>query len=321
MKVLGIIAGRPRHNSEFWMQAALEGAEEAGAEVELINLRNLDLNACTGCGACHRGRFQSGKGACVFEDDMPWLDEQILSCDGMIVCAPCLEQSPPSELKLFCDRLGPSHDVVHLRQAHETLLARGEEGYDLRWFQRRPCAFISHGGSEWTTLGLPILNTIAIPLGMKIVDQLNYSFTNDCVLEDSKIERVRLLGRHVAENCGKTEEEMTYWGDPGHCPICHNRTMVLGDHPEEVTCAVCGITGTLHLSDGRLQVTYTADELKRSHMTDSGKYLHMLDMNMKGKQEMIRPKLRKEEVNARIRMGTGRYPAQTPAQRTEQHTN
>lgn len=312
MKVLGIIAGRPRRNSEFWMQAALEGAEEAGAEIELVNLRDLNLHPCTGCGACHRGRFRSGKGACVFHDDMPWLDEQILSCDGMIVCAPCFEESPPSEIKLFCDRLGPSHDVVHLKQAHETQLAKGEPGYDTRWFKRRPCAFISHGGSEWTTLGLPILSVIAIPLGMKIVDLLNYSFTNDCVLQNDKITRVRALGRHVAINCGLDESEMTYYGDPGHCPICHSRCMVLGDQANDVTCAVCGITGRLQIEDGRIQVRYDPDELLKSHMTDSGKYIHMMDMNMQGRKEMIRPKLRKEEVNERIRAGTGRYPAQKP---------
>lgn len=312
MKVLGIFAGRRRQVSEFWTQTALRGAEEAGAEVSLINLRDLNITPCSGCGVCHQGRFQSGKGACVFQDDMPWLDEQILSCDGMIVCAPCYEKSPPSELKLFCDRLGPSHDVVHLKHAHENLLAKGEEGYDTRWFKKRPCAFLSHGGSEWTTLGLPVLSVIAVPLGMTIVDLLNYSFNSDSILRPDKIARVKELGRAVAENCGKPEGEMTYHGDPGHCPLCHNSTMVLGRRADQVTCAVCGMEGALPVVDGEIRVTYAPEQFEKSHVTDSGKYLHLLDMNMKGREEMIRPKLRREEVQGIIRQGTSYYVPEKP---------
>lgn len=312
MKILGIYAGRHRQMSEFWLQAALLGAQEAGAEVEMVNLRDLDIKPCTGCSVCHMGRFESGKGGCVFKDDMLWLDEQILSCDGMIVCAPCYENSPPSELKLFCDRLGPSHDVIHLKQAHEKLLAQGKEGYDTRWFKRRPCAFISHGGSEWTTLGLPVLSIIAVPLGMTIVDLLNYSFTNDCALQPEKVQRARQLGRHVAENCGKADGEMRFLGQAGHCPMCHNSTMVLGKKADEVTCAVCGMVGTISVENGEIRIHYDPAELEKSHVTDSGKYLHLLDMNMQGKIEMIRPRQRGEELREIVREGTSHFAPARP---------
>lgn len=312
MKVLGIYAGRPRQMSEYWMQTALRGAEEAGAEVEMINLRDLDIKPCTGCCVCHHGRFETGKGSCVFQDDMPWLDEKILECDGMIVCAPCYENSPPSEVKLFCDRLGPSHDVVHLKQAHESLLAQGLPGYDTRWFKRRPCAFISHGGSEWTTLGLPTLSIIAVPLGMTIVDLLSYSFNCDCMLYPERIERVRQLGRNVAENCGLPDEEMTYRGEPGRCPMCHNSTMILGERADQVTCAVCGMEGTIRVEDGKIRIHFDPEQYKKSHVTDSGKYLHLLDMNMKGRQEMITWKQHREEIQTMVKEGTGFYTPSKP---------
>ena len=307
MHVLGIYAGRKGQLSGFWLQNALKGAEEAGATVSMVNLRDLDIKPCTGCCVCHHGRFESGKGSCVFQDDMPWLDEQILSCDGMIVCAPCYEKTPPSEIKLFMDRLGPSHDVTHLRHADQQLKAAGKEGYDPRWFKQRPCAFISHGGSEWGTLGVPTLSIIAVPLGMTIVDLLSYPFNSDCVLQDAKIQRVQQLGRAVAENCGLPTEQMTYRGDPAFCPMCHNSTMVLEPGTTKAVCAVCGMEGEVSVENGAVQIHFPPEEFQRSHVTESGRHIHLLDMNMKGREEMIRPKLRKEEVQARIKAGTGWY--------------
>ena len=314
MKILGLFAGRPRQLSEYWLQTALKtAADEFGAEVELINLRDVELHPCTGCRACHKDRFRTGEGGdCVFKDDMKWLDEKFLECDGMIVCTPCYENSPPSEFKLFCDRIGPSHDVIQTKDAHEKLLAAGKQGVDLRWFKKRPCAFMSHGGSEWTTLGLPIMSILAVPLGMKIVDLLNYSFNMDCAMDDAKIERVREMGRAVARNCGLPEEEMKYSGDPGHCPMCHNSTMVLGENANEVTCAVCGMTGTISIENGRIHVEYDPSQFEVSHVTDSGKYIHLLDMNSQGRIEMKRWKEVAGVMNAKVKEGTSFFTVSKP---------
>lgn len=311
MKVLGIIAGRPKRVTEYWCQTALKGAEEAGAEVELINLRQLDINPCNGCCVCHRGGRPDGKLGCVYDDDMNWLDEKIMECDGMIVCAPCFECSPPSEMKKFCDRLGPSHDVMIRRDIDERRKAQGLEGNDPRWYKRRPCAFLTHGGSEWTTLGLSTLSIIAVPLGMKIVDLAEFPFMAS-LLDEKNTERAKALGRAVALNCGKAEEDMVYSGQPGQCPMCHNSTMILSNDSDRVTCAVCGIEGTLRVADGRIRVDYTPEELLRSHVTDSGKQIHMLDMTGRGREEMKRQRAHQEEINELLRSGTSYYNAIRP---------
>lgn len=311
MKILGIFAGRPKRITEFYCQTALKAAEEAGCEVELVNLRQLNINPCNGCCICHRGGRADGKLGCVYDDDMVWLDEKIMESDGIIVAAPCFECSPPSEMKKFCDRLGPSHDVMIRKDIDEQRKAQGLSTNDPRWYKDRPVAFISHGGSEWTTLGLPTLSIIAVPLGLTIVDLANFSFQGT-LLKEGTIERVQALGRAVAANCGKTAEEMKFLGDPGVCPCCHNNTMVLAPDSDQIVCATCGLEGTLSVVDGKVRTHYTQEQLKGSHVTISGKTIHMMDMTGRGKEIMRFQWEHQEDINRLVKEGTEYYTSSRP---------
>lgn len=302
MKVLAVYAGRKGKIGEYFAKLALQGAREAGAdEVELINLRDLNIHPCTGCSVCHTERFKGKRGGCVYKDDMDWLDEKYLSCDGLIVVSCCYESTPPSEIKLWMDRLGPSHDLVMLKQASDMLIAKGEEGFDERWFKNRPVAFVSFGGSEWTTLGMPTMQIIAVPLDLEVVDKLTYSFAEYSMLQDDTAGRVKALGAHVAQNTNIPRAEMKYYGDKGHCPVCHNNVMVLGEKVNDVTCSVCGVIGTLSVNNGEILVEYDAEELKRSHVTWSGKEFHALDMMGKRIYKMQRTPEEQEKVNKMIK--------------------
>ena len=311
MKVLGIIAGRPKQLTEFYCQTALKAAEEAGCEVELVNLRQLNINPCSGCCMCHHGGRPDGKLGCIYDDDMNWLDEKIMESDGLIIAAPCYECSPPSEMKKFCDRLGPSHDVNIRKNMDEIRKAQGLSTNDPRWYRDRPVGFISHGGSEWTTLGLPILSIIAVPLGLTIVDLVKISFMAS-LLKEETVERVKALGRAVAANCGKSADEMTFMGDPGICPCCHNNTMVLTPGSDQITCASCGLEGTITVEDGQVKTYYTQEQLLASHVTDSGRHLHMLDMTGRGKEIMRMTDEDRNEVFRRVKEGTVYYNAIRP---------
>jgi hypothetical protein len=52
MKVLGLTCGRKLSNTEIVVKEALMGAEEMGAEVEIVRLMDLHIKPCTGCNAC-----------------------------------------------------------------------------------------------------------------------------------------------------------------------------------------------------------------------------------------------------------------------------
>lgn len=65
MKVLGIVFSPRRNgNTEILVREALKGAEEVGAETELITTRDYKINPCDGCESC----YETGK--CHINDDM-----------------------------------------------------------------------------------------------------------------------------------------------------------------------------------------------------------------------------------------------------------
>ena len=111
MKVTAIVCGRKNQQTERLARIALKSAREAGAEIELINLMDLDIRPCINCQACVRAMREANfKGKCpLMGDDMAWLDEQVLSSDGLIYVAPMFENAVPGTYKIMCDRmLSPS---------------------------------------------------------------------------------------------------------------------------------------------------------------------------------------------------------------------
>ena len=60
----------------------LEGAAEAGAETEMIDLADLRITPCTDCEGCRI------TGTCVFEDDVPELLSRMREADGIVFGSP-----------------------------------------------------------------------------------------------------------------------------------------------------------------------------------------------------------------------------------------
>ncbi|NMB78687.1 MAG: flavodoxin family protein [Methanomicrobiales archaeon] len=99
IRILGI-SGSPRRrgNTETLLDSFLEGAQEAGAEVEKVILKNMDFSACHGCNACHK------TGDCVVKDEAPVLYDRILAADGIAVASPIYSMGITAQLKGFIDR-------------------------------------------------------------------------------------------------------------------------------------------------------------------------------------------------------------------------
>lgn len=99
VNVLGISGSPRRHgNTETLLDAVLDGAREAGADVEKIVLRQLDYGSCRGCNACHR------TGACVIKDDLTGVFEKITAADILVVASPIYSMGITAELKGLIDR-------------------------------------------------------------------------------------------------------------------------------------------------------------------------------------------------------------------------
>ncbi|HIE33377.1 MAG TPA: flavodoxin family protein, partial [Thermodesulfobacteriaceae bacterium] len=83
MKILAF-QGSPRigGNTDTLLKAFLEGAREAGAEVEKYDLYRLEFSPCIECGGCDE------TGECVLEDDLTPLYPKLFEADVIVLASP-----------------------------------------------------------------------------------------------------------------------------------------------------------------------------------------------------------------------------------------
>ncbi|MHC1578138.1 MAG: flavodoxin family protein [Dehalococcoidia bacterium] len=99
MKVLGI-TGSPRKqsNTEILLDKTLEGAREAGAEVEKVLLSRLKISPCLEIYACLKD------GDCAIKDDMQALYKKLLEADHIILASPIFFYGITAQAKALVDR-------------------------------------------------------------------------------------------------------------------------------------------------------------------------------------------------------------------------
>ena len=105
MKVL-TLNGSPRTKSSSTyhiLKPLLEGMEKAGAETELIHIRDLKLKPCLGCFTC----WVRTPGVCVHQDSMPAVLEKFNQADIVVFGTPLYHFSMTSFMKDFIDRTLP----------------------------------------------------------------------------------------------------------------------------------------------------------------------------------------------------------------------
>jgi multimeric flavodoxin WrbA len=94
------ISGSPRRggNSETLLQAALDGARDAGAEVELVRLNELTYKGCQNCQACVTA------GHCTQDDDLAPVLDKLRKADVWLLSSPIYFCALSGQLKTFFDR-------------------------------------------------------------------------------------------------------------------------------------------------------------------------------------------------------------------------
>jgi multimeric flavodoxin WrbA len=306
MKILGISCGRKMSNTEILVKEALMGAEEAGAEVELIRLHDLTLKPCTGCNACVVNLFEKcGPGECVIkDDDFAFIDEKIMECDGLIIGSPIYEKSPSGLLKILNDRMGPSHDVAFRMIAKQMREERGittGKGPDERSFKTRAASLIAVGGSEWDNLALPMMHLFALSLQINVVDKTLVNWVGlpgAVVFKEEALQNARKSGKHVAESLKKPAEEMEYIGEAGPCPICHSKLVEVREDNNKypAICGICGVRGTLNVVDNKVTFTIADEDRAHSHVLLSGKFGHAAEL----KEVSLKPNPKINELPERL---------------------
>ncbi len=99
MKVLGIY-GSPRRggNSDLLLDAALEAAAGAGAQVERLYCRRVKTVGCLECGGCDE------TGTCVVSDGMDQVYPLLDWARSIILAGPIFFYSLPAQCKAVIDR-------------------------------------------------------------------------------------------------------------------------------------------------------------------------------------------------------------------------
>lgn len=100
-----LINASPRKNGNTaqLLQEAKKGAESVGAQVEYINLYDLNFTGCRSCMACKRKGNEKAK--CYWKDDLSPLISRILQADNLIIGSPIYFGEPTAVFRALLERL------------------------------------------------------------------------------------------------------------------------------------------------------------------------------------------------------------------------
>ena len=100
MKKIVAIYGSPRRkgNTALLLDQAVQGAEEAGAAVEKIVLRDLKISPCLEIYGCRE------TGRCVIQDDFQKVYDLLQQCQGLMLASPIFFYTVSAQTKILMDR-------------------------------------------------------------------------------------------------------------------------------------------------------------------------------------------------------------------------
>jgi multimeric flavodoxin WrbA len=83
---------------------ALEAAKNDGEEIEVVDITQLNIKYCIGCGICWK------RGKCTIKDDLQIVLDKIHEADGIIFSTPVYVNNMTAQLKTLLDRMtSPLH--------------------------------------------------------------------------------------------------------------------------------------------------------------------------------------------------------------------
>jgi multimeric flavodoxin WrbA len=215
MKILAI-HGSPHTTRSTTRKLAgfvLEGAAEAGAETEIIDLCDFRVTPCTACEGC------SFNGICVYEDDVPAIIERMKEADGVVFASPVYIDNVSGQMKIFFDRLA---DAIHYQllagksgcSVATTHTSGGDEVVAYQNHVLNYLGVISVGGLSVATGGsieaVEAAEVSARVLGKKLVDAIRNGFS-DPIQEEEIAGNREFFKDIVTENRDFRTEEYERW--------------------------------------------------------------------------------------------------------------
>ena len=94
---------RKNWNTAKLLKSAVEGALTTGAEVEYIDLYDLNFTGCRSCMLCKRKNVE--RCHCYWKDDLSLIIDKVFSADTLIIGTPIYLGRPTSRYFEFVERL------------------------------------------------------------------------------------------------------------------------------------------------------------------------------------------------------------------------
>jgi multimeric flavodoxin WrbA len=251
MKILGLNGSERRlGNTEILVKEALMGAEEEGAQVEILRLTDYKVLPCDGLAPCVFGNT-----GCNLKDDFNFIVDKIFESDGVVLGTPCYILESTAIIKQLVDRVFS----INFRSK-----ARGKPAVMI----------VPYATRGWTPFAFLQPNLLLLFLGMEVIDRalIHTQAINEVVLYDKALVRARKMGKEVARAV-KTGDA-SYRGEPGICPICQDRVLRILRDDESVECGVCGIRGKIYIEEEKIRVRFDGEAISNHRFTEGNIYRH-----------------------------------------------
>ena len=86
------------------LEAAMQGAQQAGADTELFQLYDLHYQGCKSCFAC-KLKGNNVNGLCAVKDELQPLLEKAVCADVLVIGSPVYDSFPTGMTRSFIERL------------------------------------------------------------------------------------------------------------------------------------------------------------------------------------------------------------------------
>ena len=175
MKIVGIQSSpRGKHSNTLkLLNAALDGAAEAGADVESIDIAKMKIKYCTACNSCHE------TGVCAIKDDYEIVLKKLLDADGIVLSSPNYITNVTAQLKTMFDR---SPLVIH------------EQLFDGKY-----SLSLTTAGSDELDFVLGIMDNFIVHCGGKTIGGVGCSVARGPEAMEVAIAKSREMGKDLVE--------------------------------------------------------------------------------------------------------------------------
>jgi len=251
VKILGLNGSeRKLGNTEILIKEALMGAEEEGAQVEMLRLTDYKILPCDGLAPCV---FENTR--CNLKDDFNFIVDKIFENDGLVLGTPCYILESTAVIKQIIDRAFS----INFRSK-----ARGKPAVII----------VPYATRGWTPYAFLQPNMLLLFLGMEVIDRalIHTQAINEVLLYDKALVKARRMGKELAKAV-KTGD-VSYRGEPGICPICQDRVLRILRDDQTVECGVCGIKGKVVVEEGKIRVRFDKHAILNHRFTAENIYRH-----------------------------------------------